>query len=495
MKKLDDILTKLKGYQFEFRHLTVLLIGLLAFQIVLSSLQKSSLTSFLREVQDWYQRDSAEKLANLTATSFELIIENTNIGPNITEKEKRKIIQSFNIIFNQQLLQQNVKEICLLLPNGSKIAAIDNGKALFNYLYTKGKNDYSDNDRHQNAIKLFLKQENVINASEQTHSFNTSNEYFETMVPFVPHGEYLGVLYTKNNPDFSFFTREISSSYSQASITFTSLIFLGLLSMYYISSYTVRERDKARRLFLLEHEQLLKEQINHEKESLFTKRIYHTHHKAEKIMGFIKEDLRARVNLNLEEINKRLIKYANFISRVIYDMKWYDPPSNTIRNSMFVTNLNDVIKFLVENIFSRITSKVDNIDFHLNLAEDLPGIHINEYVVWEILEPLIQNSIDHANVDRIVITIMTKYDSENRNIFLQLSDNGKGIHEDLIQQNSQGIQKIFQENSTTCPNPEGNRGYGCYIAYELAKNKCGWNIEAYNLPTGGCTFNLIIKTV
>ena len=35
-----------------------------------------------------------------------------------------------------------------------------------------------------------------------------------------------------------------------------------------------------------------KKQINYEKELLFTKRIYHTHHKAEKVMGFIKEDLR-----------------------------------------------------------------------------------------------------------------------------------------------------------------------------------------------------------
>ena len=27
-----------------------------------------------------------------------------------------------------------------------------------------------------------------------------------------------------------------------------------------------------------------------------------------------------------------------------------------------------------------------------------------------------------------------------------------------------------------------NRGYGCYIAYELSK-RCGWTIDAYNLQT------------
>jgi len=493
MKKYEELLTKLKGYQFEFRHLTVLLVGLLVFQIILSTLQKSSLTGFLHEAQQWYQKDSAEKLANLTATSFELVIENTNITKNVTEIEKKKVIQAFNIIFSQQLLQQNVQEICLLFPVGDKIAVIDNGRSLFDYLYSKNISDFADSAKYAQAVKLYLKERNIINSSEQTHSFNAANQSFETMVPFVPHGEYLGVLYTKNKPDFSFFTNEISSSYTQASITYTSLIFLGLLSMYYISSYTVRERDKARRLFLLEHERLMKEQINHEKESLFTKRIYHTHHKAEKIMGFIKEDLRARAAINVEEINLRLIKYANFISRVIYDMKWYDPPSNTIRSIMFVTDINEVINFLVKNIFFRISSKMDNIEFNLNLAPYVPKININEYVVWEILEPLIQNSIDHAGVDKILISIYTSYDAEEKLITLNISDNGKGIPADLLEKNENDVQKIFTEHSTTDPNPEGNRGYGCYIAYELARNKCGWDIEAKN-QLHGCSFILKIKT-
>jgi len=495
MKKFEEIFTKLKGYQFEFRHLTALVIGLLAFQIILSSLQKSSLTSFLREAQNWYQRESSEKLANLTATSFELLIENTDINPNISNNKKRKIIQEFNIIFNQQLLQENVQEICLLFPTGKKIIAVDNGKDLFDYLYTKDLDGYKNDIKYKSAIMLFYKEENLINSSEQTHSFNLSGQEFETMVPFVPHGEYLGVLYTKTNPDFSFFTREISSSYSQASVIFTSLIFLGLLSMYYISSYTVKERDKARRLFLIEHEQLLKEQINHEKESLFTKRIYHTHHKAEKIMGFIKEDLRSRISSSIEEVNSRLLKYANFVSRVIYDMKWYDPPSNTIRNSMFITDINEVIAFLVNNIFCRTTSKVDNIDFILQLSESIPKININEYILWEILEPLIQNSVDHADVDKIIITISTSYTAESGIINLSVSDNGRGIKEDLLEKNEKGVQLIFLEHTTTSSNSEGNRGYGCYISYELAKNKCGWDISACNLPPDGSKFNIKIKTL
>jgi hypothetical protein len=35
-------------------------------------------------------------------------------------------------------------------------------------------------------------------------------------------------------------------------------------------------------------------------------------------------------------------------------------------------------------------------------------------------------------------------------------------------------------------------GYGCFIAYDLAKNRCGWDIEAENLPGGGCCTTITI---
>ena len=38
-------------------------------------------------------------------------------------------------------------------------------------------------------------------------------------------------------------------------------------------------------------------------------------------------------------------------------MKWYDPPVQTIRNAAFRTDLNEVIRFIVENIFNRTARK------------------------------------------------------------------------------------------------------------------------------------------
>lgn len=491
MKGFDNFYNKLKNYRFEFRHLSLLLFGLIAFQVLLSLVQKTSLNRFLDDAQQWYQKDSAERLATLTATSLELIIENVQSNQNLSENEKRRVIQSFNIIFSQQMLQHNVQGVCLLFKRGNKIVAINNGKELYDFLFTKETPIEDNNVEFKNAVRLYEQSEDTIMASEQIYSILDSSQTFNIMVPFVPHGEFLGVLYMKNKPDFSFFTREIASSYNEASVVYTSLVFLGLLSMYFISSYTVRERDKAQKLLLQEHEQLIKEQTAHEKESVFTKRIYHTHHKAEKVMGFIKEDLRKLTGDNADVIKDRAMKYANFISRVIYDMKWYDLPSNTIRGPMFLTNVNKVINFIVDNIFLRLSTQAEMYEFKLELNKNFPKVNINEFVVWETLEPIIQNCIDHANVEKVTIIIRTYFDNVIGKNKIEISDSGEGIRPEFLEKDKNGVKKIFLEKSSDSNNINKNRGYGCYIAYELSK-KCGWELDACNSKTKGSIFTITI---
>ena len=484
---------KLKKYRFELRHITVLLIALIFFQILLSIVQKSYLHNFLIETQKWYQQDSAERIANLTSTSLELLLENIISKKPLDENEEKRIIQSFNIILSQQFLQQNVQEICLLFPRNGKIIAIDDGRTLYNFLANKNDTLTLQAEQHQKAIAFYTTKAEWLKSNERIFSELEGKQTFHILVPFVPQGEYLGVLYMKVTPDFSFFTREIISSYDEVSIIYSSLILIGLLAMYYISSYTVSERNKAQKLLFDESRKLLKEQITHEKESQFTKRIYHTHHKAEKVMGFIKEDLRLLSNDNIEEVKQRVTKYANFISRVIYDMKWFDPPVNTIRNQMFHTDLNNLLRFIVKNIFLRISSQTDMFEFKLELDEKLPPVNINEFVVWELFEPLIQNSIDHADKSKIEITILSKYDQAKKESVIIISDNGQGIQPELLKTNDKGIKKIFLENTTTKNSESENRGYGCFIAYQIAKKRCGWDIDAENLPEGGCRFIITIK--
>ncbi len=482
---------KLKKYHIEFRHITAVVLMLVVFQFILSLVQRSSFNDLLTETQHWYQKHSAEILGNTNATSLELLIENVDSFENLGESQRRKIVQSFNIILTQQILERNIKEICIVTEQNGSIITIDNGIDLLHFLENKQISS-ERNSQHKTAVQLYKTKYKTIKKNEEILTLIEKQNEFDILVPLAPRGELIGMFYICSNPDFSSISSEFLSNYNQVAIIYLSIILLGLLTMYYITTYTMRERDRVQQKLFEEQQQNLKRQIEHEKESLFTKRIYHTHHKAEKVMGFIKDDLRELTAENTELIKEKVTKYANFVARAIYDMKWYDPPINTIRNPIFRTNVNQLIRFIVNNIFLRVTSKMEKFKFTLNLDEKFPLVGINEFVVWEIIEPLIQNSIDHAPERNIEIIISTKYLPEENVSQIIIEDNGDGIPHNLIESNEEGIQKIFLENVSTKNLTQRNSGYGCYIAHQLATKKCGWNLTAENLEIG-CKFIFTLK--
>ncbi len=487
-----NLFEKFKKYHFEIRHLTVLFLILIVFQLLLSFIHKASLRNFVDNTQEWYQQHSAESLANLTTTTLELLLETVKMRDEIPVSEERKVIQFIDIIFSQQILQQNIEEMCVIVNHNNQIYAIDDSKELYSFLL-KGERFENSNEKHKDAIELYGKLYDDMAKKEQVYSIIKDKRSYQILVPFVPNGEFIGAVYMRNTPDLSFVTHEIITNYGETSIIYSALIFLGFLSMYYISSYTVKERDDALKLVFEEKEKNLKELIEHEKEAVFTRRIYHTHHKAEKIMGFIKEDLK-KINADtIDEITYRVKKYSNFISRVIYDMKWYDQPIQIIRSNVFSTNINEVIKFIVDNIILRTSAKISAFKVFTELDETAPNIPINEFVVWEALEPLIQNSIDHNKSRDLCVAIKTKYYPEEKFTLITISDNGTGINPALLEKNEKGIKKIFLENVSTKSNNSHNSGFGCYIAYEICKQRCGWEIDAENLPEGGSIFSIKIK--
>jgi signal transduction histidine kinase len=262
--------------------------------------------------------------------------------------------------------------------------------------------------------------------------------------------------------------------------------------MFYISSYTLRERNEAQRLLFEKEKERLAEQIDHQKETIFTKRIYHTHHKAEKVMGFIKEDLRDLSGGNIEEVKARVNKYANFIARVIYDMKWYDPPVQTIRGPLFTTDLNEVLRFLVANVFQRVSTDSGEVRFVWDLDPRRPPVHVHEFVIWEVFEPIIQNSVVHAGVDRLVVSIRTEHDPSARMSRVVIADNGKGIARELLEASERGVKRIFLEHVTTRPDGSDHSGYGAYLAHEIATQRLGWGLDAGTGPAGGAVFTFTI---
>jgi signal transduction histidine kinase len=478
-----------RPYQFDLKHVTVLFIVLLIFQLVVSILHKTSVAKFLAHTQEWYQQDSAERLANLTATSLELQLEGYRGEADPKSREARRIVQGLNIILSQQLLNQNVREVCVIVPVHDGLAAIDDGGILYQYMFLGRRDLPSTAINHDAAVALYRQHETEFRSNEQIRAIVEGKQTFHVYVPFVLRGEFTGAVYMKNTPDFSFLSREIITNYDEIALTFSALILFGLLAMFYVSSYTLRQRNEAQAQLFQKEKEHLAEQIHHEKELLFTKRIYHTHHKAEKIMGFIKEDLRNLTAETMESVKYRVTRYSNFVARVIYDMKWFDPPLQTIRNPIFNTDINEVIRFLVQNVFLRIAHSKGRVKFSFTLDPALPPVHINEYVVWEVLEPIIQNSVEHAGASTVMVTITTSYDATARMGQIRIADDGQGIEGWLLERDDQGIPKVFREQSSTKGTGESEHaGYGCYLAYEIARQRCGWTLEAENLSGGGAAF-------
>jgi len=487
----DAIRAKLTQYRFEIRHILVLLIVLTLFQVILALFQKSLLDNFLTGTQSWFQKYHAERVAIVTSATLEILFQNQQRQQAAGDVQEHTTIYSFNIFVKQQVVQPGVEEISLFLLRDRRVYAVRNGQDLYDFFLQKLAPVATDSASVRSpGLRLFLASERELRDREKVLSTVINQKTFDVLVPFVPDGEYVGAMYMRVTPDFTFLTDEVRSNFDAVALTFSALILVGLIGIFLVSSRAVRDRDAAQRQLFAEHQEYLATQIRFEKESLFTKRIYHTHHKAEKIIGFIKEDVRRMSPDNLDLFKRRVITYSNFISRIIYDMKWYDQDINTIVNPIFHTDVNGVIRFIVDNVFLRISSKNEMFDFRLDLDPALPPVHVNEFIVWEILEPLIQNSIDHSGRSRVEIRLRTRYDSAAKMSYIVIEDNGVGIKPDLLEPDTRGTPRLFLAEETTRRSEGVHSGYGCYIAHQLAVQKCGWSLKAENLPEGGCRFTI-----
>ena len=474
-----------------FRFLLVVLALIIISQIILTVYSNNAFHSFLVNTQEWYQNFSVKRMANLTSTSLELIVETQMNQKELIQEQKSKVINSIDIIISQNIMEKNADQICLFIYDGENFIPVDGGEEIYGIIYEQ-KHFGTAANRYQYADSLFSGLRMDLIESEKIMIVTEDEEIFHVFVPFVPDGEFIGALYMKVTPNFSTLSEEFISTYNDFSRIYLILVFVGMALIYVVFSYTLNQRDKAQKLANIEHDKFLKEKIEREKENAFTRRIYHAYHKAEKIIGFINSDLDIMDKQNVEQLKTRVHKYTNFIGRVIYDMKYYDPPLHSIINPIFQTELNEVTRFIVDNMFLRIYKKSPMFTIEQSYDDQIPIINVNEFVIWEIIEPLIQNSISHNPDKHINIHIMTKYDADNSRIIFVLKDDGKGIQNDLFEKNEDGVKKLFLEHVSTKNMFDQQYGLGCYIAYILSTKYLGWELDAENNPDGGCVFRLTI---
>jgi hypothetical protein len=491
--RLATLRHKVSQHRFEINHILVFFVVLIALQVLLAFFQGSLVSNFLNDAQRWFQKYHAERLAVVTSVSLENLFENQQRMRSDGSVDEPQMVYAMNVIFKQLVLQRNIEEIALILQRDGNTYIVRNGGEMNDFFKgTLAPYNPAVTHTRDSGIAYFESVKHEMLRSERMRSEVINQRTFNVLVPFVPHGEYLGALYVRVSPDFTLLTEEVQSNFKKMTFAFSALVFIGLIVMYVVSTGAVRERNEARERLFQEHQANLEKQIKLEKESVFTKRIYHTHHKAEKIMGFIKSDVRSMDPENLERYKHRVIAYSNFISRIIYDMKWYDQDINTIVNPAFQSDINATLRFIVENVFLRITSKNDMFSFDLHLDRRMPQVHVNEFSLWEIFEPLIQNSIDHGKRNALVITLSSVFDPHSKTSVIKIIDNGEGLPADLLECDGRGVKRVFLEKETNGSANASHSGYGCYIAHQLAVGKCGWRMDAENLPAGGCCFSIVI---
>lgn len=470
---------KFKLYHFELYHFVVILAIIILSQILIPIISNRSVDNFLNRTKDFYRWDVAERIADQTTSSMELLFQRFHEIPNPPVALKHATVEAIDMIFHQQNLQRSVDDFCIILGKDKDIHFYEDGANLYSAILDKKNESIIPVENKRVMIGDWYKKIAGKIYDEETIQYKQDNpSVFHFLIPFSFRGEVIGALYMKIDPDLEVLETSVISSFKQSGFIFSAFIIVGLLGLFLMTTYLLRERDHAQELLFRKREKKLTTEIENRKEAMFVKRIYHAHHKMEKIIGFVKEDLLHWPKNIYPDISLRVNKYMNFIGRVIYGMKTVNPPVQVIRNSGFNTDVNFLLKFIVQNIFRRVFKQDDQYIFNLNLDENCPAIHVNEYVVWEIFEPLINNAIDHNKNETTTITINSNYEKLKKQLIVEIKDDGVKIKPEFLEFDELGIKKIFRESISIKEN-SANAGYGCYIAYENCR-RCGWTIDALN---------------
>ena len=89
--------------------------------------------------------------------------------------------------------------------------------------------------------------------------------------------------------------------------------------------------------------------------------------------------------------------------------------------------MNEVLRFLVANVFQRVSTDLGEVRFAWHLDDRLPPVHVNEFVVWEVFEPIIQNSIITPEWTGWWCRSGRSIDPGARESRVVIADNGRGI--------------------------------------------------------------------
>lgn len=139
------------------------------------------------------------------------------------------------------------------------------------------------------------------------------------------------------------------------------------------------------------------------------------------------------------EINKRFLEKASKnVERLVNLIKDLDEISRLERGELKLTKQNFVIQDLIREVFEHLSWKAEarNISFSIKKGCEHPLIvHADKEKIRQVITNLIDNSIKYGKYGGSIVASM--YNTDDRNILTEISDDGIGIHE-------KNLDRIFE---------------------------------------------------
>jgi signal transduction histidine kinase len=173
---------------------------------------------------------------------------------------------------------------------------------------------------------------------------------------------------------------------------------------------------------------------------------------------------------------------VNRVVKIVADLKNFSRRSNIADKTLL--NINTAVHNALRLCQSTLAKA--GIDVRLELTEKLPDIEGNLQNIEQIVLNILINAAQAVEHPRGAITIRTGFNLKDGRVYLQISDNGRGIAPDIA-------DRIFLP-FVTDKQAQGGTGLGLSVSYSLVKAH-GGEISFENQPSGGATFTVWLPTV
>lgn len=168
---------------------------------------------------------------------------------------------------------------------------------------------------------------------------------------------------------------------------------------------------------------------------------------------------------------KRLITDLNLVSKLEHSMQ----PLRKEQIDLLELGRQVITDFLNNGLDTKY-----EIDYDISaVSKDIIYMEGDRYLLWRMLENLIQNSISH-NPDGCHIILSIQETAEK--YILTVSDDGAGVSREKLEQLNQGVVP----NGDYMENGEASHGYGLKLVRQIVEAHGGSIIFKENVPQGFC---------